>query len=148
MLAAILDKQLEKLNELLAVLRKEQDRLVARDDALESMEALVALKAEITASLESLEKERKAVLAKLGYGDDPEASVTASQAQGCLDQWTAVQDLCRQVAHHNEVNGSLIQLRMNHNSRLLEQLREMANERLYDAQGQPLKRSSRIETSA
>lgn len=148
MLASVLDRQLNKLNELLAVLRKEQDELVARHDAVDSMEPLVALKAELIASLESLESERKRALASLGYGDDPAASAEAAQAEDCIDQWTAVQDLCRQAAHHNEVNGSLIQLRMNHNSRLLDKLREIASERLYDAQGQPLKRSARIETSA
>lgn len=148
MLAAVLDQQLSKLNELMAVLRKEQDELVARHDAVSSMEALVALKAEYIASLEHLENQRKVALTSLGYSDDPASSVEAAQAEGCLDQWTAIQELCQQAAHHNEVNGSLIQLRMNHNSRLLDKLREIASERLYDAQGQPLKRSARIETSA
>lgn len=150
MLASVLDRQLSKLEELLAVLRKEQDKLVARHDALENLEPLVAVKADLIASLGSLENERKALLLSLGYsdGDDQTASAAAAQTEGCFNQWSAVQDLCRQVAHHNEVNGSLIQLRMNHNSRLLDKLREIASERLYDAQGQPLKRSARIETSA
>src|SRR5690606_38315029 len=146
MLPSLLHQQRTRLTELLAVLRKEQDQLVARHDVDESMEPLVALKADIIAQLEKLEAERKSLLTQLGFEHDPTGSLAAAQAEGCLDQWLAIQDLSRQAAHHNEVNGSLIQLRMNHNSRLLEKLREIASQRLYDAQGQPLKRSGRIET--
>lgn len=148
MLKSLLHQQHTMLTELLALLRKEQDQLVARHDADESMEPLVARKAEIIAELETLESERKALLTQLGHEQDQAGSLAAAQAENCLDQWLAIQDLSRQAAHHNEVNGSLIQLRMNHNSRLLEKLREIASQRLYDAQGQPLKRSGRIETSA
>lgn len=150
MLASLLHQQITKLNELLAVLRKEQDQLIARHDAAadESMEPLVALKSDIIAKLEALEGERQALLTRLGHENDSAGSLAAAQAEGCLDEWQSIQDLSRQAAHHNEVNGSLIQLRMNHNSRLLEKLRQIASERLYDAQGQPLKRSARIDTSA
>lgn len=120
-LANSLSEEQKIASELLEVLQKEQDSLVAAD--VESLMNLTKDKARIASRMSDLAKQRYDVLAEAGF----DASETGMQAwtdsaaatPAVRDAWKALLSLARSGKEHNRINGLLISQHMSSNQSAL-----------------------------
>src|SRR5690606_27472387 len=107
-LGELLTRQEEQMKTLLDLLRREQDLLVSDDvDGLQ-LHQLAAAKRLPLDQIAALEDKRAAMQASLGFGEDSAATARFAATQGCHEKWCAIQELARQAAYLNRLNGSVI----------------------------------------
>ena len=61
-----------------------------------------------------------------GLGESREGAAKLAQIAGCSDVWQQVLELAREVSRQNQLNGELIQHRLQHNQQMLNIIREAA----------------------
>lgn len=140
--------QQEQLEELLALLHDERQLLTAgRVDGPRLSQVAEEKRARL-AQLEDLEQQRRRDLARLGYRDDRDGDERAATDAGCLPLWRAICNCATQAADLNRGNGVLIGIRMEHNQKLLNALRDAAGKNLYGPDGQTSSRAARVTSRA
>lgn len=139
-LKAALQEQQRGLAELLQLLNDEQRALLNAAVDGEHLQALAASKQALLLRLAELDSHRT--------GSDPSAVEAAIRRAGCTHEWQSIEDLARRCSYLNQLNGSLLEQRLQHNQRVLRGLRQLAGHPLYGADGQTRKGRGRIQTSA
>ena len=145
--APILGQQAPLLEALLIALRQEQDLLLRGEVDGPGLEAVANHKRDCLSQLQVLEDQRQSSLQAMGLTASAMDQEEAASQQDCLLLWETVQSTTRQTQHLNQLNGVLIEKRLQHNQRVLHTLRELTSAPVYDADGQS-RRGSSLRTSA
>lgn len=119
---AALQAEQHAFREFSATLKAEQKALIADDIA--GLTSLSALKQKQVEQLNELAAERLERIAALGFSGDRAGMEQWAQYNGsaALEAWHALLAVAELAHHANQVNGSLIQSRMQHNKQMLSAL--------------------------
>lgn len=147
-LANLLTRQLQHLDTLIELLGDEQNALVAGEVDGDRLTEVARRKQTELRAIETLENGRRSVQAKLGYADGTAGAEAAARDAGCIATWQQVHDAARRVAHLNQLNGTLVEQRMQHNQQVLTLLRELARDALYGQDGHQNRSGGHINSSA
>lgn len=143
-----LASQRQQLEELLALLHEERQLLAEGHVDGERLSELAEEKRTRQARLEKLEQQRRRGLTQLGYSDDRDGDKRAAADADCLALWRALRDSADRAADMNRGNGTMIGIRLQHNQRLLNALRDAAGKNLYGPDGRANSRSARVSSRA
>ncbi|PLX67777.1 MAG: flagellar protein FlgN [Azoarcus sp.] len=135
-IALLIEAEAIQLREFVDHLQREEILLVSGDT--EGLLALTTAKTERYRQLQRLHDDRALLLGRLGL-PNKDASIrhVCAQLPRVLKRWDEVIELARQARTRNELNGKLINERMQHNQAALSVLLSAANHpQLYDADGQ------------
>ncbi|MBN7795853.1 flagellar export chaperone FlgN [Parahaliea mediterranea] len=147
-LAAHLQGQRARLEHLVSLLREEQ-QLLARDRVDgERLGHIAGEKQEQLAAIDSFEAQRRAAQQRLGYAQGRAGAEQAAREAGCLPVWQGIDRLAQDAAHLNTLNGELVHMRLDHNQRMLNFLREAAGSHLYGPDGQSRKNQGQVNSRA
>lgn len=135
-LAAHLHAQQARLDDLVALLERERALLAAGHIDGEALAPVAEQKRAALAALEESEQRRRQAQRRLGYPDDRQGDQRAAADAGCTEPWLELIDRAHRAARLNRDNGAIIELRMAHNQRLLNTLRERSGRDLYGPDGQ------------
>lgn len=135
-----LARQHDRLVTLAGLLEEERQALCEGQIDGEHLNSLAAHKRALLDELERLESQRRTAQQKLGYESGRVGAERAAVDAGCLESWHAMRTQAEQVRHQNELNGSLLQVRMSHNQRTLDFLHESAGNSFYGPNGQSHRR--------
>lgn len=135
-LAGHLQSQKTRLEELVDLLREERQLLVAGRVEGDRLAALAGEKQHCLARIEQSEPQP----AGTGRAD----TGLAAREAGCAALWRATQQIAGEAARLNTLNGDLIQLRLTHNQRMLNVLREATSKLPYGPDGQSGRRSGQV----
>lgn len=147
-LTHLLTQQQQHLETLMELLTREQAVLVHGADDGELLVQLAQQKQTQLKAIDTLESHRRGAQEKLGYAPGLPGAEQAARDTGCVPQWQAMQDIARRVAHVNQLNGTLIEQRMQHNQHVLSLLRELARDALYGQDGQQNRSGGHVSSSA
>lgn len=139
-LAQHLEREHRHLDAFIELLEAEHAALSQVDVDGASLSDQAAEKQAHLERLETLEKQRRNVLGKLGYGPGRQAAEQAAIDAGCHAQWTAFLERALHAKLLNQRNGILIGSRMTQNQRILHFLNEAAGKTLYGPKGQSRRR--------
>ena len=143
-----LQNQSCQLDSLLDLLHEERRLLAAGQVDGTRLAQVAEAKREHLAALDTLEQQRRREVHRRGYSDDSRGDESAADAIGRLVQWRSVRARAARVAELNRGNGQLIGIRMEHNQRLLNTLRDAAGSNLYGPDGQAHGRTNRVNSRA
>jgi len=144
-LAAHLRDHRARLDALVTLLDQERALLAdARVDG-EQLARVAEHKSAALAELERFERHRRQVQQRLGYSDDRQGDQRAAADAGCAELWHGILDAARHAARLNRDNGTMIGVRMEHNQRLLNVLRDQAEGGLYGPDGQARGNGRRLD---
>lgn len=143
-----LASQRQQLEELLALLHEERQLLAEGHVDGERLSQVAEEKNTRLAQIEKLEQQRRRGLTQLGYSDDRDGDERAAADADCAALWRALRDSAGRAADLNRGNGTMIGLRLQHNQRLLNALRDAAGKNLYGPDGQANGRSARVNSRA
>lgn len=144
----LLARQQQHLATLVKLLLHEQSLLLQGVPDGEQLTALAQLKQAELKAIETLETGRRNAQQKLGYEPGLRGAEHAARDAQCTPQWQDLQDSARRVSHLNQLNGTLIEQRMQHNQQVLTLLRELARDALYGQDGQQSRSKRHISSSA
>ena len=147
-LANLLTTQHRHLDTLVELLMREQELLIQGVPDGEQLTELAKQKQGELKAIETIERGRRTAQQKLGYEAGLRGAEQAARDAQCTAQWQELQDAARRVAHLNELNGTLIEQRMQHNQQVLTLLRELARDALYGQDGQQSRTGGHISSSA
>ncbi len=147
-LANLLATQQRHLDTLVDLLLREQELLIQGIPDGEQLSELARLKQAELKAIETIETGRRRAQQKLGYEAGLRGAEEAARDARCTQQWQTLQDGAARVAHLNELNGTLIEQRMQHNQQVLTLLRELARDTLYGQDGQQNRTGGHINSSA
>ncbi|PKO58012.1 MAG: flagellar protein FlgN [Betaproteobacteria bacterium HGW-Betaproteobacteria-13] len=135
-IALLIEAEAIQLREFLDHLQREEALLVSGDT--EGLLALTTTKTERYRQLQRLHDDRALLLGRLGLPNkDASIRQVCAQLPRVLARWDEVIELAREARTRNELNGKLINERMQHNQAALSVLLSAANHpQLYDADGQ------------
>ncbi|MFC3285163.1 flagella synthesis protein FlgN [Litchfieldella rifensis] len=135
-----LARQHRRLEALATLLTDERQALATGQVDGKRLNDIASHKQALLEELERLETQRRSAQRALGYADHHAGAEQAAQDAGCLDAWHAMREQAEQVRHLNELNGTLLQIRLSHNQRTLNFLHEAAGQSLYGPDGQSHRR--------
>ena len=125
-LSRLLSSQLQRLEDLIALLSNEQEQLTKGSIDGDVLTQIAAKKQALLDELERMEVLRRGVQAKLGY---PEGALGANQAAtdaACLPTWESLLEKSERVSRMNALTGQMLSLRMKHNQEMLDYIRQIA----------------------
>ncbi|MCL4410809.1 flagella synthesis protein FlgN [Aliidiomarina haloalkalitolerans] len=143
-----LSSQHARLQQLTDLLNQEQELLGVGSIDGKALETIAKAKAEHFAALQENEQQRRTLQTGQGLGESREGAAKLAQIAGCSDVWQQVLELAREVSRQNQLNGELIQHRLQHNQQMLNIIREAAGTPLYGADGKSTSGGSRINSKA
>lgn len=141
-----LASQRQQLDELLVLLQEERQLLSGGHVDGERLSQVAEEKRARLAQLEKLEQQRRRGLTRMGYRDDRDGDERAAADANCAPLWRALRDCADRAANLNRSNGVMIRIRMEHNQRLLNALRDAAGQGLYGPDGQARGGSARVSS--
>ncbi|WP_017429077.1 flagella synthesis protein FlgN [Vreelandella jeotgali] len=147
-LSRLLTDQITRLDQLISLM--ENERLILTQGDIDG-NRLVELADEKQALLEKLDEAealRRSVQQRLGYDDSADGARRAALDAGCRKDWQALLEKSERVAHLNELSGEMLSLRMNHNQKMLNYIRQVAEKTLYKPDGRNKARPGRVNVSA
>lgn len=147
-LAGHLERHRAHLESLVGLLREERRLLAAGEVDGDRLAQVAGRKGARLAELEGFEQQRRRALRRLGYADDREGDERAAADAGCQPLWRAIRERADLAADLNRTNGALIDIRMEHNQRLLNALQEMAGAGLYGPDGRARGRGGSVSSRA
>jgi flagellar biosynthesis/type III secretory pathway chaperone len=147
-LKTLFERQLSLLEQLLALLDREQQQLSARAPDGAELASIASRKQQLFERIESLETSRLRVQRSLGLGEDRHSTASSATASGCLDTWKQVQEVAQRVYRLNRLNGDLIRTRMSANQKILTFLQDTREVTLYRRDGQSGKARGTLHSSA
>lgn len=133
-------RQHRRLDALAELLIDERQALVTGQVEGKWLNDIATRKQALLEELDRLESQRRSAQGALGYADGPAGAERAAREAGCLDAWHAMREQAEHVRRLNELNGSLLQIRLSHNQRTLNFLHEAAGQSLYGPDGQSHRR--------
>jgi flagella synthesis protein FlgN len=129
---------------LLAVLKQEQQQLVAAD--IDGLTELTPRKAALVNDMAVLASQRHSALGAAGHKAEEagmEAWLAASGDATAAPLWQQVLELTREAKELNRLNGTLISKHLSHTQGALQALRPQAQGNFYGPSGQPTSSSPR-----
>lgn len=147
-LARHLQGQRARMEELVALLGSERQLLADGRVDGEALARIAADKQQHLSAIDRFESQRRQAQDRLGYGSDRAGAERAAREAGCLPQWQAIDSLARDAARLNRVNGELVHMRLEHNQRMLNFLREAAGSSLYGPDGHSRRHSGQVDSRA
>lgn len=147
-LGGLLGMQYEYLGALVALLEQERQALAVGNIDGELLQRIAADKQTLLEQLEGTEEQRRRTQADLGYPDGAAGAQDAARDAGCLDAWKAVRGASERAARLNELAGSMLTMRLEHNQRMLNLIHAVAEKTLYDTRGRTGAQPGRIDASA
>ena len=146
-LAKLLDDQQKRLTAVIELLQEERSLLAGAELDGKVLGEIAQRKQELLARLEASETLRQGVQRRLGYTDGTEGARQAAADAGCEPAWTQTLELTREAQRLNALNGKLVELRMEQNSRLLDFIHQAAEKTVYRSSGRVAAQSGRINAS-
>jgi len=147
-LAYLLGLQYDDLGALIALLDQERQALaVGRIDG-DLLQRIAADKQALLEQLEQREQDRRQQQSDLGYADGDSGAQDAARDADCLDQWTLVRGMSERAARLNQLAGTMLTMRLEHNQRMLDLIHTVAEKTLYDTRGRTGAQPGRIDASA
>lgn len=146
-----LTAQVERIDQLHALLEEEQKLLGDGKIDGEKLQQLAARKQTLQQAIEQNESKRRAAQQKLGFSNDANGARAAADQAGCADVWQQLLERTQRIAQLNSLNGELIQHRLHHNQQMLNILRDAAGSggtAMYDADGSQTTTPQRINSKA
>ena len=147
-LARLLSDQQQRLDELVALLSREQTLLTPGDIDGEALADIAEGKQALLTEIERIEILRRSVQKRLGYEDNADGASTAAHDAGCQTAWATLLEKSERVARMNELTGQMLSVRMKHNQDMLNYIRQIAEKTLYKPDGRNNAQSGRINASA
>lgn len=136
------------LSQLLALLQEERNALLeGKVDGARLAQLAEEKRGQLNA-LEGFEQQRRHALRRLGYSDDRTGDERAAADADCLSLWRSICERAGEVADLNRGNGALINIRLEHNRRLLDFLRAAASKELYGPDGRTRVHTARLNSRA
>ncbi|MGR4067888.1 flagellar protein FlgN [Halomonas sp. LR3S48] len=146
-LTKLLQEQQQRLGGVIELLQQERSVLAeARIDG-NALGEIAERKQTLLAKLEASETLRQGVQQRLGYANGAEGARQAAADAGCERAWTHTLELTREAQRLNTLNGKLVELRMEQNTRLLTFMHQAAEKTVYRASGRVAAQSGRINAS-
>lgn len=133
-------RQHQRLDALAQLLSDERQALSVGEVNGQQLNDIAARKQALLDELDRLEAQRRTAQRKLGYPDGRLGAEQAAKDASCLEEWHAMREQAEHVRQLNELNGSLVQMRLSHNQRTLNFLHEAAGKSLYGPDGQSNRR--------
>lgn len=146
-----LTAQVERLEQLNALLEQEQKLLGDGKIDGEKLQQLAARKQTLQQAIEANETKRRAAQQKLGFSNDAAGAKEAAKQADCADIWQQLLERTQRIAQLNDLNGELIQHRLHHNQQMLNILRDAAGSggtAMYGADGSQDTTPQRINSKA
>lgn len=146
-----LTEQVERLEQLQALLEQEQRLLGDGQIDGEKLKSLAEQKQVVQQRIEASESKRLSAQQKLGFSDDAAGARDAAKQAGCIDVWQQLLERTQRVAQLNLLNGELIQHRLHHNQQMLNILRDAAGSggaAMYGADGSQDSTPQRLNSKA
>lgn len=146
-----LTEQVARLEQLQALLEKEQRLLGDGQIDGEKLKTLAEQKQAVQKNIETSENKRRSAQQKLGFHDDAAGARDAAEQAGCADVWQQLLEHTQRVAQLNHLNGELIQHRLHHNQQMLNILRDAAGSgsaAMYGADGSQETTPQRLNSKA
>lgn len=147
-LKQFLSVQQTHLQQLTDLLAQEQELLGVGSIDGKALETIAKEKAQHFSALQENEQKRRTLQTNQGLGERREGADKLAQIAGCTDTWQKILELAREVSRQNQLNGELIQHRLQHNQQMLNIIREAAGTPLYGADGKSTTGGSRISSKA
>lgn len=146
-LAKLLQEQQQRLSGIVDQLRHERILLSGAKIESEALVEVAERKQALLAKLEASETLRQGVQRRLGYPDGAAGAREAAADAGCERAWEQTLELTREAQRLNTLNGELVALRMEQNTRLLDFIHRAAEKTVYRASGRVAAQSGRINAS-
>lgn len=147
-LARLLTDQKTRLSKLIALMEHEQSLLTQGHIDGNRLVELAEDKQALLSELDDTESLRHSVQQRLGYADSPEGARQAARDADCHSDWQALLEKSERVARMNELTGQMLSLRMQHNQKMLDYIRQIAEKTLYKPDGRNSAQPGRINASA
>lgn len=147
-LSSVLIDQQHRLDELAALLSREQAQLTKGDIDGEVLTEIAHTKQNLLVELERIENMRRSVQKRLGYEDGASGALAAATDANCKTAWEGLLEKSERVARMNELTGQMLSLRMQHNQHMLDYIRKIAEKTLYRPDGRNNAQPGRINASA
>jgi flagella synthesis protein FlgN len=147
-LVALLRTQHQDLGALMRLLEQEREALAVGTIDGELLQRIAKDKQALLAELEETEQERRAAQAADGYPAGDAGARQAARDAGCLRGWDAVRAASERAAHLNHVVGTMLNMRLQHNRRMLDLIHSISEKTLYDTRGRRGAQPSHLSTSA
>lgn len=146
-LAKLLQEQQQRLGGVIALLQQERTLLADAEIDGNVLGDIAARKQALLAKLEASETLRQNVQQRLGYASGAEGAHQAAADAGCEHAWAHTLELTREAQRLNALNGKLVELRMEQNTRLLAFIHDAAEKTVYRASGRVAAQSGHINAS-
>jgi flagellar biosynthesis protein FlgN len=142
----LLQAEVDAVARFVELLKLERDTLSGGD--INNLDSLVQRKNDVAAELQALTDRRNSLLAGMGFEPDRmgvEAWLAAHPANNAAQKsWSQVLSLAKEARELNLLNGELIKMSIQHNSKALETLRGATRQpNLYGPDGQSAPQNSR-----
>lgn len=146
-LAKLLQEQQRRLAGVIELLQQERIVLAGADIDGNTLGEIAERKQALLAKLEASETLRQGVQQRLGYTSGAEGARQAATDAGCDRAWIDTLELTREAQRLNMLNGKLVELRMEQNTRLLAFIHQAAEKTVYRSSGRVAAQSGRINAS-
>ncbi|QTP55411.1 flagellar protein FlgN [Billgrantia sulfidoxydans] len=146
-LAKLLQEQQQRLNGVIDLLRHERTVLAGAHIDGHLLGEIAGRKQALLTKLETSETLRQGVQQRLGYASGAQGARQAAADAGCEHAWLHTLELTREAQRLNALNGKLVELRMEQNTRLLAFIHQAAEKTVYRASGRVAAQSGRINAS-
>lgn len=147
-LVNLLTDQQQRIDQLTALLAREQKLLTQGDVDGDALSQVALEKQALLAELERIETVRRGVQKRLGYPDGASGAKSAASDAGCQAAWERLLEKSERAARMNELTGQMLSVRMKHNQSMLDYIRQVAEKTLYKPDGRNSAQSGRINASA
>ena len=147
-LSRLLSSQLQRLEDLIALLSSEQEQLTKGSIDGDTLTDIAGKKQALLEELERMEVLRRGVQAKLGYPEGAPGAKLAATDADCLATWESLLEKSERVSRMNALTGQMLSLRMKHNQEMLDYIRQIAEKTLYKPNGRNSAQPGRINASA
>ncbi|MEA2120553.1 flagellar protein FlgN [Halovibrio sp. HP20-50] len=147
-LVNLLTDQQQRIDQLTALLTREQNLLTQGDVDGDALAQVALEKQSLLAELERIETVRRGVQKRLGYADGANGARSAACDAGCQTAWESLLEKSERAARMNELTGQMLSIRMKHNQSMLDYIRQIAEKTLYKPDGRNSAQSGRINASA
>ncbi|MDR5887278.1 flagellar protein FlgN [Vreelandella janggokensis] len=147
-LASLLTDQQQRLDALISLLGNEQTLLTQGDIDGNALADVAHQKQQLLTELERIETLRRSVQKRLGYEDGAQGAKAAARDASCTDTWGRLLEKSERAARMNALTGEMLSLRMKHNQKMLDYIRQIAEKTLYNPDGRNSAQPGRINASA
>lgn len=150
-LSTLLNQQLQIMQNLNDLLEEEREIITKKGFDPEAVYKIALRKQSLIQIADDSDKIRKRALVHIGYQDTRDGSHQAAVDAGCVELWDSIMEIVSRVRHLNELNGSVINIHMNNNQKMLDFQAKAAGGVMYGPDGKSnlkVKGSGTVSTRA